>query len=393
MALIRDYGSTVAGWRFEFVGPGGKSRPVTFGHFCPLLQRLALSGNVKRLWHELVGPAPHDRKVITFRDIDPVAQQSLDDWRQCFLRKSSSLVKAWDEQLDNGGLGSLDEADFVAGCEANCETCPGPPKGLFKMLIARIGQRSLKLEDLRPLLIGVAATEAAAIWDGGGGGGGGHGSPVALEESSRARSDKLVEAHHVQDKVIKSLNAFKKMLVVKYGSLFSAWKRLLDVDHNGVVSQLDFTKACQFLGVRRIKAVWSEIDPSQRGLITLKDLDRETADAFEELEKLLIEQYGSTKEGWQKVFDPQNTIMCEVSHFVERCKELGYRGDAKRLFNLVSPLPGTKSIAYKDIWLDLNPNQYALSPKVSDAKCYKSPLRSGANVTVTIPVSPKNRSL
>merc|ERR1712217_238323 len=164
----------------------------------------------------------------------------------------------------------------------------------------------------------------------------------------------------------------KEMLLIKFGSFFNAWRKHLDVDQNGFVTQKDFSEACRQLGIQKVKQLWNAIDKDGNGQISLIELDAETASAFGEFESLLVEKYGHTKEGWRAVFvDPaSDCTRCLKETFVQKCRELGYSGDAGRLFTLVRPDPFRSYLIYEDLWLNLNPNDY--NTQVIDAK---SPLK------------------
>merc|ERR1712008_560129 len=138
-----------------------------------------------------------------------------------------------------------------------------------------------------------------------------------------------------QGAAMDSILGFKQMLVVKFGSLFNAW-RALDTDHNGLVSQKDFSDVSRGLGVKKVKVIWSALDPNGRGCITLHDLDDETAEAFGEFERLLLEKHGSTRIGWRTAFDVQGIHRCDSKRFAAQCRALGYTGDAMRLFGKIS---------------------------------------------------------
>lgn len=320
---------------------------------------------------------------MRFEDLDSNAAQLLADFRSELLNVFGCLTAAWRKGLDPKGQGRVDEESFLAACEAQGVTLGGNTKKLrkvFRLLLARHGQRSLTSEDLRALLIGIPIPDQWAVCSGSGGeylpiappvqssepdalGTEGSGvmtgsmkvgpfSPKAMAPAPSPRHTiaNVNLLHSSQDKVIASLPSFKRKLVDKFGSVFSAWRQCLDLDRNGKVTQRDFASACQLLGVKAVQRLWAELDAESRGQVSLRDLDPETADAFEHLDKALITQYGSTKVGWKKAFDTDGLVNLSLASWKKSFEKLGLEGDAERVFRLLRPEPGRPQLTYEDIW-------------------------------------------
>jgi len=275
-AFIRDFVTTVNAWNTELDWRGVGF--VTEGQLFPLLERLGLRGNVKKLWNELV-PKPDDstRGVLRFVDLDPEAQKMLTDVRTKMLADYGTLVNAWAKGFDPGNVGHVDREDFRSVCQTILpDMKPKMVDTLFKSLKLRHGQRSLKMYNLRALLVGLATkAERAAAWDGG-------------TNSDADAGDNILPGDEEERPVpINTLEGFKVRLIAQYGSFFSAWRYLLDKDHNGIVSQKDFCEAARKFGVLKVASVWRELDRNDAGQITLKDLDPETAEAWDEFHALL----------------------------------------------------------------------------------------------------------
>jgi len=394
--LRTAFGSTVIAWRQEL--DQHMQGSVTFGKFMIVMEHCNFTGNVKKLWEQLT----EGRAGATFKDIDPEAFKGLAVLREQLVGKYGSLVQAWDQCIDVDLVGRVDESEFVAALEAGIGAPQKTAKKYFSLLRSRPGQRSLACEDLQALLITVPQDQYAAVWSSGsggaaaasssphdegggeasaaapaastaegfsnsnsGGGGGGPTSPVALKVepdviSPRQFAENITTAHHEKDIIIRSVDRFKQMLVVKYGSLFSAWRKALDVDQNGVLTQADFAKACQFLGVKAVQSLWSQMDVQMAGQISLKELDSEVAQLFAELDKLLVEKFPSRVEGWKRTFDPENKLRCDLPDFKSGCTKLGFhgqgKGSAERLFKLLRPEAGRPYLAYEDLWVNKDPN-------------------------------------
>jgi len=428
MAFARDHVSTVNAWNSELDWRG--TGVVTWGTFLPFAEQCGLAGNVKKLWAELTGSkaTPDDRGVLTFEKLDPQALQLITDVRNHLLKQYGTLTKAWNEGFDPSAAGHLDEQDFVGMCE---KVLPSLSKKqactLFRYLLLRHGQRSVKLEHLKPLLIGLDGKEQrAAAWDGGKPQGKGHGAASANSLDVQETPEK----EKGKERDIDTLEGFKGMIIAKYGSFFAAWKYCLDRDHNGVVSQKDFAEACRRLGVIKVLPVWNTIcrGSKKRGQITLKDLDPETAEAWAEFHRLVLKaslkvpaasptaaknndpssptspsntkaetddpaspnstfhktattNLGATaapadspsrtpkpslKAGWRYAFDPQNIKRIDKTRFCQGCAEIGYSQDPVRLYELLKPDPFREYLVYQDLVIDLNPNNFDTKSFVQD---------------------------
>lgn len=377
LSLKVTYGSTVAAWR-NVLDPqlqGG----CGFGKLMVALEDCAYAGNKKQLWDELCKGQPS----IQFADIDFEASRLLDGFREQLLEAKGTLLQAWHDGLDTDGSGRLDEEHFVKGLQSLGIVVKNPKK-LFRLLLARHGQRSLILEDFQALLIGVPSSERAPVWAPRPAAAGAtnkesaaakiKNAPDAIEIpttpsmsqrsfyggelSPKQHAELVVSEHHAGDIIIKTVPDFKQMLVTKYGSLFGAWRHGLDADQNGVVTQNDFSAACNSLGVKAIRTLWNELDVNKNGQISLYEIDPEVAEPFAELENLMIEKYGSTKTAWAATFNKDKSLRCDQQKFRAVLEELGFSGDADRFFKLLKPEPGRPYLAYEDLWLNRDMNNF-----------------------------------
>jgi len=345
---------------------------------------------MKSLWAELAG----DKTTITFRDLDPDAANTLDEFRNWMISSSGNILEAWHRIIDPEGREHVDEAEFLNKMVGRVKT----PKKLFRLLLGRIGQRSLVLEDLESLLICVPQAERKAIWSGmtesTQESPSAHGSPTASTHavtpeacSNRQHVNRMINEFKGQDRIVSDLKTFKKILAAKYGSLFSAWRKGLDVDQNGVVTFKDFSRACQQNGVKAVQKIWCEFDTNNDGQITLNELDAEVAQLFNPLEQLLVDRFGSTRNGWRKVFDKEGSMHCDRDKFVAQCKAVGFEGDADKLFKLVRPEPGRHYLQYDDLWINVNINEFELTHGRTESPKYTQGSPRSARA-----MSPHNRA-
>lgn len=355
--MRKKYGSTVAGWR-AVVDPHTHDR-LPYGKFNLMLDGMAFGGNVRTLWKELAGnPDGTLNSAVFFHTLDPDAQRVLNQAREQLLGNYGTLLKAWKEGYCTSGLGVFDEEGFVELSQKLGLAFKNPNR-VFKLLRARHGQRSIICEDLEALLIGVPLPDRPQVW--GGSREEGKERPKLVAGSARSHITKQHQDFHNQDKVINNLDDFKFMLKTKFVSLFASWRNFLDEDQNGVVTQKDFAISCRNLGVQSVLKLWSEFDTDDNGQISLLELDADMGAAFALFESELIAKYGSTKAGWNKVFNADGNVRCDKEKFVAQCqKVLQYSGDADQLYEMVRPEPGRGYLTYEDLWLNLNPNDFCV---------------------------------
>eukprot|EP00928_Gymnodinium_smaydae_P042025 TRINITY_DN2836_c1_g2_i2.p1 TRINITY_DN2836_c1_g2~~TRINITY_DN2836_c1_g2_i2.p1 ORF type:complete len:1297 (+),score=271.84 TRINITY_DN2836_c1_g2_i2:114-4004(+) len=367
--LKQRFHSTLAAWR---VGLDREmTNAVSFGKLNVVLQEAGYHGNLKSLWRSLT--AGGARTHIAFRDIDPAAQDLVDNFREALLSKCGSLPAAWHKCFARG-LPRVDEPTFIATCE-KFGTNAKVAKKLFRMLLSRHSQRSLVLEDFQSLLVGLSREKRLLAW---------HGAKKdAADEandfgeppaSPKENVVKLVTDYHAPDLLIRSVAELKAKIVLQFGSIFSGWRKLLDRDGNGLITERDFATACQHLGVKTATRLWVELEGADRGHVRLRNFDAETWEAFSAFEKLCIEKHGSTKAAWKKVFDPKNQKMgLTLPRFTRACKTLGYPEKPDKLYKLLRPEPTRTELCYDDLWPNVNPNDFE---HVDEVAFHKSPLGS-----------------
>eukprot|EP00931_Biecheleriopsis_adriatica_P102796 TRINITY_DN77725_c0_g1_i1.p1 TRINITY_DN77725_c0_g1~~TRINITY_DN77725_c0_g1_i1.p1 ORF type:complete len:1764 (-),score=486.63 TRINITY_DN77725_c0_g1_i1:84-5375(-) len=394
-AMKNKHGSTAAAWRNVL---GVQTLQTDYTNFCRLMCDCDFQGSYKELWKEVAesgdGYCPSSsskargdraggdeaggnstfkgKACTTFGIIDPQAQAILRNTRQKLISRFETLRRAWSEFLaiaqaqkaeecarNNNTGGGAEPSDkgvnrvtlkaFSGLCEQNGIKSP---ERAFRLLLLRPGQLSLHFKDLEVLLLGVPPDEHEELL--------GKAAPPKPEKSKREELDELI---HDEEKSncgeVRTVKAFKQLLVKRHGSIFAAWRGVLDVDHNGVVTQAEFSKACNDLGVRHVRELWSELDRVKNGQIGLADIDPEVDQLFRELEQLLIDKYGSTVNGWRQCFQlpPPKCKQVDEDKFTRQCAALGMTGDGAKLFKLLRPENGRqKHLVFEDLWRSLNKN-------------------------------------
>jgi len=397
--LRAKHGTTVAAWRMAM--DPKMCGYISFGNFVLVVQDCNFTGNVKALWKVIActevaqrpnaagGAEQKEDKpafVASFKDIDPASQKMLDDFREQLLAKFGCLLTAWRDGIDEAGFGRVGWNDFEKAC-ANHGFNAKDLKKVYKALLSRIGQLSLGQEDFSALLIGVREEDREIMWAG-------EApvpqpSPVAEEAAGSAspsgtmppggstrqplvsprlykagakgdgkgRVQSLLQESHGQDKVISTVDGLKRLLISKYGSLFAAWRTVLDGDHNGIMANIDFTMACRHLGIRAVGRLWMELDPQNTGHVKLKDFDPDADEIISELRTLLLTQSKNLKMAWRMTFDPSQTRRVEKDAFVKGCEELGFKcHPADKAFKLLRPEAGRHHLCFEDLFHNSNRN-------------------------------------
>eukprot|EP00928_Gymnodinium_smaydae_P083223 TRINITY_DN6646_c0_g3_i1.p1 TRINITY_DN6646_c0_g3~~TRINITY_DN6646_c0_g3_i1.p1 ORF type:complete len:2452 (-),score=696.63 TRINITY_DN6646_c0_g3_i1:107-7033(-) len=375
-AMRNRYGSTVAAWRHTF--DSTLQGNTNFFEFCRAMQECKFPSRMRDLWRELAGDAKDLNELteqrVTFKELDPNVQSILNAARNKLLGRYGSLLKAWKDGFVAAAEGKVrvDMDQFARACE---EVSIKDPKRLFRLLIMYRGQRSLCVDDLEGLLIGVPAEERHNVWSEGKDGMKPRSLPKPLLDKPPPKVNqknaiaKLAQDMHSQNFKMTTLESFKHMLELKHGSLFSAWRKAIDTDETGSVSLSEWTTACNTLGVENVSSLWGELKLKRPGKITmeemkeldpkvldapltLKDLDPEVAEAFGSFEALLVEKYGSAKGGWVKCFERPEPRSVKVTKekFVQQCGVLGYAGSPEKLWKMLRPDLTGKYLTFEDLW-------------------------------------------
>eukprot|EP00931_Biecheleriopsis_adriatica_P115708 TRINITY_DN91474_c0_g1_i1.p1 TRINITY_DN91474_c0_g1~~TRINITY_DN91474_c0_g1_i1.p1 ORF type:complete len:1189 (-),score=291.97 TRINITY_DN91474_c0_g1_i1:162-3728(-) len=363
--LRTHYGTTVAAWR-QVLDPR-LTGSTCWARFVMCLEECAFSGNKKGLWQDL---APDPEQQPGLKDFDPEASKLLSSFRTQLLENHGSITEAWFQGLQQSERSHMDEQNFVAACEKCGLSCKSWSR-LFQFFFSRLGQRSIGLEDLRVLLIGLPLAEQGSAWAAATEGNGNtnqrpssakaatspRGSDIDFNMSSpRQLIQNSLQEHRESQVACITLDGFKRTLIQTYGSLFAAWRDALDADRNGLATKNDISRVCRMLGIKVSRSLWAELDPEDNGQISLNRLDAQVSQGFDALETALKEQHGTCKVGWRKVFDPENTLHVDEKKFKAGCEKLGLTLNAEKLFRLLRPELGRSFLNHEDLWTNYDPN-------------------------------------
>ncbi|CAJ1368864.1 unnamed protein product [Effrenium voratum] len=129
---------------------------------------------------------------------------------------------------------------------------------------------------------------------------------------------------------------FRRLLAGKYGSVAAAWRVALDPDGNGRISFGELNHRCRLMGFTgNLRKLWGELDVEKGGFISLKEIDPKAHQDLEDFRALCMEKHGNMMNAWQYGFNIENKPGLPETVFISRCQELGFAGDARRLFKLL----------------------------------------------------------
>jgi len=152
-----------------------------------------------------------------------------------------------------------------------------------------------------------------------------------------------------KDKGFKTVEDLKRILVMNFGSLFSAWRNGLDLDGNGKISFGEFCLAMRNLGYGGdVKDMWMTLDCDNSGFISLNEFDEQTHQEVMSYRELVLEKYGGMLQAWMKDIDTKGAGQISEACFVRHCGRLGYKGNAKKLFNAYKQEKGRRLLPLRD---------------------------------------------
>lgn len=351
--LMTRFGSVVAGWRELDLDRNGR---LTYYEFINACRRMGYHGNLKKLWSELDA---NRNGSISLMEIDAECGHYVGTFKLALIKKYGDILTAWHKGLDTNKTGRIEQKEIDDACARlglGLDT-----KKLFGMLTVGPTSLGMTLQDFDPEaynrwlsgdLKGLASTQAdTEFLDDI------EGAEDLPEEATRAgiqggakkfrqevitRDQADMKAERDRDAKFRcglhTAAGFKQALVNRFGSLYTAWREVLDLDGNARISFSEFSLALQRLGFHgNIKGLWAELDYNKSGHVLFADLDASTDALVKELKTKLVAEYGNILLGWLKGLDTRSTGMVNEQQFTKACSKLGFSGDAQQLFRILQP--------------------------------------------------------
>jgi Ca2+-binding EF-hand superfamily protein len=314
--LNRKFGNTARAWR-QHLDADGNGR-LSRNEFYMGCRGLSYNGNVKKLWNELDDDGSG---FISLAEIDPEAHYSQAIFRELLVSKFGNTLRAF-RKMDRQRKNRIDMEEFFEHCERL--GYPNDPLRLFQFLQNEEGKKYLSLEEIDPDAAECLARGDMNMTTKGSAPARGYDwqREIALEKR-KALADHAAKRKEL-DCGASSVGGFLELLRRKFGNVPRAWRFHLDADGSGKLSRNEFFIAARGLAYAgNLKALWSDLDDDDGGMIALDELDPESAGGLSRFLHSLVGTFGSLKKAWKKGLDIDRSGKCEEEEFVERLEDLG----------------------------------------------------------------------
>jgi len=299
------------------------------------MRRLGFVGNIQEVFNKI---DTNQTGAITLKDLDPTADQLLVDFRTLLLKKYGTYIKAW-QALDTNRNGVLEEHELVEQCAKLDFRDQEQAQLLFKYLLDSPGKVAIHMADLDP-----GAMQAYY-----------RGDIEALSWLEKAKKLRLQIASDRQAELDLRMGSndwktLKKDLILRYGSILSAWRQGLDYSVNGKISFTEFSKACRNMGfLGNVQKIFAEMDTDGSGIITFDEVDHTWFVRIQNFHQRLLSKY-NTYEGAWRALDANRNNMLEEVEFEDVCTSIGYTDSSpKDLFMQLRHDKHQKHLTLQDI--------------------------------------------
>eukprot|EP00746_Dinoflagellata_sp_MGD_P012314 gnl/MRDRNA2_/MRDRNA2_126214_c0_seq1.p1 gnl/MRDRNA2_/MRDRNA2_126214_c0~~gnl/MRDRNA2_/MRDRNA2_126214_c0_seq1.p1 ORF type:complete len:756 (-),score=177.25 gnl/MRDRNA2_/MRDRNA2_126214_c0_seq1:24-2291(-) len=149
-------------------------------------------------------------------------------------------------------------------------------------------------------------------------------------------------------------NAIKNTMLMQYDNFLKAWKLCLDTDNSNRVNWREFETAAKKLKFTGdVAGAWKFLDDDMSGFITLAEIDQECNDILVSFKRWCDEEFGGVRSAFS-MFDADGSNEVNFKEFRQVCKEFGYDGDAKHLFDSLDAdrqkLLSLNEVVFLDEW-------------------------------------------
>lgn len=190
----------------------------------------------------------------------------------------------------------------------------------------------------------------------------------------------------IRDPNAEAAAAFKNTMLDEYENFLKAWRFGLDTDNSNRVNWREFEAAAKKLKFSGdVAGAWKCLDDDMSGYITLAEIDRECNAVLVSFKRWCDDEFGGVRSAFS-IFDADGSNEINFREFRQVCKEYGYQGDCKDLFDSLDTdhqkLLSLNEVVFLDDW-DIEGNggdsqievgQISAAPKLKD------PLKSVGNL-------------
>eukprot|EP00929_Paragymnodinium_shiwhaense_P083835 TRINITY_DN44797_c0_g2_i3.p1 TRINITY_DN44797_c0_g2~~TRINITY_DN44797_c0_g2_i3.p1 ORF type:complete len:1724 (+),score=625.26 TRINITY_DN44797_c0_g2_i3:115-5286(+) len=362
--LLKKYGTMSVAWKHLFQAEWeGK---IGFMEFAQAVRKIGYHGNIKKTWKELDAD---NSGTFTLDELDSQTYRALHYFHKLVLDKFGSYLAGW-RAFDDHNVRTLDEDDFVKKCteigypeavdaahkdDENWVAVPSA-KALFKLLLDNKIETKIAIGDFLP----EARQEML------------HEDEDKDPKARRLRLERERQEELAKLKIANDLPSLKKMLIAQYGSVTTAWRHGLDVNKNGRVGFMEFSRVLRehaFQG--NVKEIWNMLETDGSQNITLDEFDPSAHSSIQEFYSLAVKKYGDIKKAWL-AFDSNKNQALDEKEFKSRCTDLGCTSDLHHLYKSLLNGKASKFIYYDDLtvevmqqYIGVHSEYTVLSPKAS----------------------------
>jgi len=312
--VCRRFGTLTRGWRTAI--DIRAEHQIGFINFARALRHIGFSSNAKAMWTELT----QGRARLTLDDLDGESAQALRNFSERFKEEFDEGLAIILERSDSG---QITRKDFFAECEG----LDAENVNLTQVFEAlEMTKGFLRVSDCKWLESYIAWHQA-----------GGRKRPPrhAAAAGTASKSSTKVDYSDVllAQRGKQALKEFKAKLQHKYGSVLAAWRKKLDPEGTGSLTEEEMEYRVTLTGFDGdFSDLWQELTDGVKDAVTLHDLEPAAEEARLEFVKACVARFGSLPIAI-KSMQAERTPLATANEFFLFCNELNFKKNRKMLFN------------------------------------------------------------
>eukprot|EP00931_Biecheleriopsis_adriatica_P047507 TRINITY_DN27394_c0_g2_i1.p1 TRINITY_DN27394_c0_g2~~TRINITY_DN27394_c0_g2_i1.p1 ORF type:complete len:691 (+),score=138.37 TRINITY_DN27394_c0_g2_i1:83-2074(+) len=346
-------GSVIGGWKLLDINNDCKLSFFEFSRACA--KHLDVKA-VRELWFAM----DLDRSgYVSLREVDPALDDELRVMGALIRNRFGSVNEAW-RTLNKSNVPRVSEHDFVRVC--NELNFPGDARSVF----AELGNKSLGMSKKEFIYLNHWVAPKLSFRQ-----------EVRRDVEPEAKMSRW-EKTRSEPVLLPGLDArrrktlsqeFKDLLLKSYVNFVRAWRQGLDIDHNNRLEYKEFVRAVKDVGFAgKPRELWQELDLNGNGWVSLWELDAETAQRLLHFKAAAEATHLCWEAAWHEAMDVREDDRVKLLDFKEGCKQIKYRGETNKLFELLD-VDQNKYLTWETVaWLDTMFEEEQVSVKAPAAK-------------------------
>lgn len=313
--LISKYGTIAGAWKSIDVNREGK---ISFFQFLRACQTLGVGKGARQIF----GALDLDRSgFISMAEVDAPLAEMMTSLAVTIWSVFGTVEKAWRSCFNRRGALRITEDEFIAATREL--GFRGNASHLFSELATEKASTGISRDEFGFLHVWIADGQPDRI-----------GSAEPDSRWAKPVQKWLPTVKDVKKEDVKEV--FKKLLLKSYQNYVRAWRIGLDRDHNGHLDFGEFKLAVKHVGfIGNPRELWQELDENGNGVVSLWELDLETARLLKGFNSCAEASYGSWEAAWNEVMDVRGDDRVKIADFRNGCLSMGYRGEINSMFDLL----------------------------------------------------------